>query len=280
MHPSLELHPPTPRRRRIPRAGLAILALALLAASAGTAAAKQVRYIGAHPIDAHGHYCHIGVAHVHVFAPARNDVRYRVHGGAYLFVGDPVAHGYDGPHTTYVGPHPIDVDVAVVGLAPDSDVEYCYLEGPHYHAWAPEGDASFVVSADAQWYVGTLPPRYREDRRRYVGINAFYAPIVYARPVVTVSPPVGWVGVGVGVDAHVVAPAVEVEASAPVVRAGLEVHVPVPTIEVGFGIGGGVVVEEHRHVHRDVVVHDHRHGGWGKPKKWKRGKHGRGHDHD
>ena len=46
------------------------------------------------------------------------------------FVGDPVAYKYDGPKHSYKGPHPIHVEAVVGG---DPDVEYCYIEGPHFH---------------------------------------------------------------------------------------------------------------------------------------------------
>jgi hypothetical protein len=217
---------------------------------AGAAEARQVRYVGVHPLPGKAKAtCHIEVAHVHVFAPERPDVLYRKQAGAYVFVGDPVAHGYDGPHQAYYGHHPLHVDVLVDGPAPsDDDLGYCYLDGPHFHAWAPPADVTFTMKGGAYWYVGAFPPEYKRERRRYEPINVYYRPIVYVRPEVAFdAPPPGYLGPVVDGHVAVDAPGVEpphVDVVAPAVRAGVEVHVPVPTIEVGIGVGlsGGVVV--------------------------------------
>jgi hypothetical protein len=243
-------------RHRSHLALASLAALAALAGGAGVASAKQSRYVGVHPQPKGKGTCFIDAPHVHAYAPSKGDVRYRTRAGVNVFVGDPVPYGYDGERSAYVGHHPLHVDVEVGGpTVVVEDPEYCYLDGPHFHAWGPPAEAHFELKTDAYWYVGTMPPRYQSDRRRYAEINAVYEPLVYVRPVVVIAEaPVGWFG------AVVVAPApvVEAEVHAPVVRAGLEVHVPVPTIEVGFGIGGGVIVDDHHH-HDTVIVHDHRH---------------------
>src|SRR5690606_5390568 len=110
--------------------------------------------------------------HVHVVAPRRAKVLYRVHDGAYAFVGDPVAYGYEGPRHTYYGHHPVHLDVIVDGAPPEADPEFCYLDGPHFHAWEPPAGVTFTVKGDASWYVGPFPPRYKQDKRRYGEINA------------------------------------------------------------------------------------------------------------
>lgn len=249
-----------------------IVALVALACWTSLAQAdkKQYRYVGIHPIakSAGGGVCHIQAPHVHVYAPIDVKVQFRDHDGWNYFVGDPVAYGWDGPKTSYYGHHPIPVDVIVADDHPDT--EYCYLEGPHFHAWAPPPKLDLELRAGAYWYVGTFPPAYAEGRPVYDPIDVVYQPIRYERPTVVVdAAPPGWYG------AIVVAPAPVVVAPRARVQAGVEVHVPAPTlrVEIGvptvqIGIGGGVIVHDH---------HDHHDHGWhgGKGKGWK--KRGRGH---
>jgi hypothetical protein len=247
-----------------------IVLAAVLATGVARAEAKQVRYVGVHPVPdkAGGGMCYIEAPHVHVYAPHKPEVLYRKHNGDHYFVGDPVAHSYDGPRHSYYGHHPIHVDVVVHdAVTLDPEPEYCYLDGPHYHGFAPPAGATFELKGEAYWYVGTYPAYYKQHKKRYVGINAVYRPIVYARPVIEVEPPVAYVGPVIAVGAPVIevaGPAVEVRG--PAVRAGVEVHIPVPTIEVGFGVGV-------HHVHS----HDCGHHGHGKFKRVKhkkfKGKH-------
>ena len=251
-----------------------IAALIALVCWVGAAKAdkKLHRYVGIHPIAkaAGGGVCHIQAPHVHVYAPIDVKVQFRDHDGWNYFVGDPVAYGWDGPKTSYYGHHPVPVDVIVEDDHPDT--EYCYLEGPHFHAWAPPPKLDLELRAGAYWYVGTFPPAYAEGRVGYDPIDVVYQPIRYERPTVVVdAAPPGWYG------AIVVAPApvVVVPARPARVSAGVEIHVPAPSlrVEIGvpsvrIGIGGGVVVHD-RHDHDDDH-HDHgRRGGKG---KWKRGR--------
>jgi len=248
-----------------------VAAAAVSLGAARTASADQVRYVGIHPVPAGG-FCYIEGPHVHVYAPAKTKdktrVLYRVHDGSYYFVGDPVAFGYQGPRHTYYGHHPVAVDVVVGDPRPQHEVEFCYLDGPHYHYYTPPSDISFVVDGGAYWYAGTYPPAYERDRKAYVAVNTVYEPIAYTRPVVTVAPPAVYLGPVVAVDVHgphghVVAPIAEVHGGVGVgVSAGVEVVVPAPTIEVGIGVPGVVVIEDDHH---------HHHG----KGKWK----GRGHRH-
>lgn len=216
-----------------------------------------------HPIPsaAGGGYCEIEAPHVHVFAPTK--LEYRVHGKDHFFVGDPVAYGYSGPRVAYKGHHPIHVH-AVVGDA-DEDVELCYIDGPHFHAFAPapEVKADFELVGDAYFFIGEPPPIYIEQRPAMVKINAIYQPLRYERPVITVEPPSAWIGIRFGAPAAVVdvrGSGVAVEA--PRVRAGVEVVVPAPSIEVnvglGFGMRGGVFVDEHPGRHRGHYKHKHK----------------------
>lgn len=235
--------------------------LFLLVAWAGTAEAKkQVRYVGPHPItleaSAKHTFCYIEVPHVHVYTPQK-DVLYREHDGANHFVGDPVAFGYDGPKHTYYGHHPIAVDVVLGEQELDGDeVEVCYLDGPHYHSFAPAAELKFEAKGGVHFFVGDMPAEYKKEKVKLAKINAVYKPIQYSRPVVVVDPPPTYHGevwvTPVAADVHVVGPAV---------RAGVEVHVPVPSIEVHVP---GVVIDTHVH-------HKHKHKKHG---KWKR--HGKG----
>lgn len=226
----------------------ALVAAALLApVGAGTAIAgptKQVHYVGIHPIpkSTGGGICYIEGPHVHIYDADK--IQYRDHEGAFYFVGDPVAYGYDGEHHAYKGHHPIYVDV-LVGGAPDT--EYCYLNGPHYHAFAPPEGPDFVLAGNAYFYVDPPPPVYVEARPAMMKINAIYEPIVYERPVITVEAPTGWIGARAEFLAPAPAVAVRGRASAGVVvappTAGISVHVvvpPPPSIHIGVGVGVGV----------------------------------------
>jgi hypothetical protein len=242
------------------RGRILIVTAIALAASAGLAAGgkgKQIRYVGVHPIvKAHGGgLCHIEAPHVHVYAPAE-PVQYRDHDGAHFFVGDPVAYGWDGDRTTYVGHHPIHADVVVDLAAAPGEPVFCYIDGAHFHTFAPPPviAADWKVAGNAYFYVGTPPPVYVEARPKHARINAIYQPIEYERPVVVVDPPAAWIGV------RFAAPVVVVDEPPPpphgdveiVVPAGVQVDVRPPSLSVGvdIGIGGGVVIGDgHGHGH-------------------------------
>lgn len=215
---------------------------------AADAEAKQWKYVGVHPLST-GVFCYIEAPHVHAIAPHRPKVLFRMHDDHYFFVGDPVAHDYAGHRHVYHGHHPIHVSVLFGD--PIDHVEYCYLDGPHHHAFEPPPRAGFTTESGVFWYVGDMPPRYRRGRRAYGRINVVYAELPYRRPVVTVSPPRGYV------DLHIVTPRVRVHAVPPhrrvSVRGSVGLHVPRPPV-VGVGVG---VQVGHRH---DVVVHDRRPG--------------------
>jgi hypothetical protein len=221
----------------------ALVATAAISLPADAGKSKQVRYVGIHPVPRSegGGFCYIEAPHVHIFAA--NKLEYRDHHGSNHFVGDPVAYGYDGPKHAYRGHHPIQVNV-VVG-DDDNDVEFCYLDGPHYHYFeAPEGP-EFKVVGDAYFYVGEPGPVYVEARPAMIKVNAIYTPLVYTRPEVNVEPPEGWIGVRFGVAPVVVAPVAAVEVRGPAVRIvapSVRVIVPPPPsvrVDVGIGIGFG-----------------------------------------
>lgn len=238
-------------------AAITFAAIAFLAPHA--ASAGQTKYSGVHPIAASpdGGFCYIEFPHVHVYAPEKVDVLYRVNNDHHHFVGDPVAFGYEGPKHAYYGHHPVVIDLSVHLHVGEPATDYCYIDGPHYHGYQPPPDLTFTLKGDAYWYIGKFPPGYHKHKKRLVAINAVYKLIVYTRPVVVFdAPPVGYVGPVV----EVAAPVVEVTVPPP--RAEIEVHLPVPSLEIN--VGGGVIID-HRHRHR------HRHGKHKKHKKFRKG---------
>jgi hypothetical protein len=191
--------------------------------------------------------------HVHVYAA--DTLQYRDHDGYHYFVGDPTPFGYKGPRYQYKGHHPIHVDL-VVGGAPDT--EYCYLDGPHFHSFAPpEGELTLV--GETYFYTAEPPKAYLEARPAMIKINAVYEPLVYVRPVVTVAAPVGWIGARVDVVAPVVvAPRAHAHVGAHV---GVNVGVVLPSVSVHIG-GPAVIVDgghRHRHRHHGKRWHKHKH---------------------
>lgn len=226
-------------------------------ASADGPKSKQVRFIGIHPIpkDRGGGLCYLEAPHVHVYAAPSAAVQFRDHHGANFFTGDPVAYGWDGPRHTYMGHHPIYVDAVIGDTTPHE--EFCFLDGPHFHAFAPPATVTgnFRVEGGALFFIGTPPPTYIEVRPAMAEINAIYRPIAYERPVVTVTPPQAWIGIRFPVVAvghghrhgrgrgngyghgHV-----GVGIAAP----SLSVDVALPSVSIGVGagvmVGGGVGV--------------------------------------
>lgn len=254
---------------------LIVLAISMaFGVSAVAGKSRQARFVGTHPIPASegGGFCEIEGPHVHVFAPTK--LEYRVHGKDNFFVGDPVAYGYAGPRFAYKGHHPIHVHAVVSD--DEDDVEYCYIDGPHFHAFAPapEVKADFQFVGDTYFFVGEPPPVYVEQRPAMVKINAIYQPLRYERPVVTVEPPGAWINLRYGAPGAVVdvrGPAAVVDVHGPAAavvieppRASVEVVVPTPSLEVNIGVGGGVIIDGHHH-------HDNgRHNGHYKGKKKRR----------
>jgi hypothetical protein len=234
---------------------------------------KHVRFAGIHPIPKSegGGMCYIEGPHVHIYAA--DPVEYRVHDNDNVFVGDPVAYGYEGPKFAYNGPHPIQIDAVVGGPAA---VEYCYIDGPHFHPYAPAEGPDFKMVGNAYFFVGEPPRAFIDARPRFVGINDRYRAFQYTRPVVAVEPPHGWVGV----RAEFVAPGVVVAPGAAVIgrpgvvverpgvvverpgvvveRPGVVVERPGvvverPGVRAGVEVHGGAVVDVH--AHGGVVVH-------------------------
>jgi hypothetical protein len=166
---------------------IVVVLVILLAASSASASSRRVAYSGIHPIPAAngGGLCAIEGPHVHLYRPEHAEEMFRVIGGAYVFVGDPVPYGYEGPKHAYAGPHPVPIDGS------DRDV-FCYLDGPHYHAYVSPASVGFVERGGAYWYVGAWPRSFQREGPRLTRINVFYKPLVYVRPVIVVAPPLGY----------------------------------------------------------------------------------------
>lgn len=237
-----------------------IMALAVAAPAAAKKYGKQVRFAGIHPVAKAegGGICHIEAPHVHIYQP--NKLEYRVVADNNVFVGDPVAYGWEGEKHAYKGHHPVQVNV-VAGIGEPSE-HYCYLNGPHYHSWEPTGP-DFKVVGDAYFYVGTPAPLYLEARPQYIAVNATYQPIVYTRPVVEVEPPSGWILIRPGFVIDVPAAVIVDDHpgrgnhrghAAVGVGVGVGVSVQVPSVSIGVNVGGPGV----------IVVPGHRQGGHGK----------------
>jgi hypothetical protein len=244
---------------------LVLVAFGLTTLAASAAEAKQYRYIRAHPLSAEA-FCYIEVPHVHAVPPFKK-VLFRVHDDHYYFVGDPVAYNGDGDRHVYHGHHPIDVRV-VIGR---DGHEFCYLDGPHYHFFAPPPAARFELKGGVYWYVGKMPRRYQREREIYGSINTIE--VRYRRPVVTIEPPPHYVELYVGAP-HLSVHAVghrshrvpHVRPHVPHVRPVVGVVAPRPHISIGVP-APSVHVE-----HRVSVGHSH---GRGKKKGHKKHKRGR-----
>ena len=233
---------------------------------------KSYKYQGAHPLSAQTEdgFCYIEVPHVHATnLPNKHRSLYRDHRGHHSFVADPVAYGYDGPRHSYYGHHPVAVEV-VLGennsYASGQQLEYCYLDGPHFHLFEPPAGLHFESKAGASWYIGELPEAYVEGKGEFAPVNRVYATLEVERPeVVFEEPPVGYVGPIL--DVHVVVPGAAVVVE-PVgvevqghgrghghadvhgeIRAGIEIRVPSPRIEIGVSVPGIVVGGDHHHDH-------------------------------
>lgn len=243
-----------------------VAAFVVSLATARAAEAKQVKFVGVHPIAAEygGGFCYIEVPHIHIYEPRDAGVQYRVHDGAYFYVGDPVAYGYDGPKHAYYGPHPVQVNAIVED--DDPDVVYCYLEGPHYHYYQPVAEAKFAVKGGVYWYTGDFDPGYERDRPKFAHINVEMKPIHYARPVVVVAPPPEYRGPIVEVDGpEVVVPVVEAHDGVGVggiigVHASVGVVVPAPSVDIHLGVPGAVIIEEDEHHYKHHHDEGHHYG--------------------
>lgn len=118
---------------------------ALVLAYAGPALADPRAYRGAHPVDLEGNWHLEGELHVHDDLPVGAEPFAELD-GALVFLGDPLAYGWDSSAWTYRGAHPIP---AALGRG------YCSIPGEHRHAFAPEGSYR-REPAGAYVFIGAL----------------------------------------------------------------------------------------------------------------------------
>lgn len=203
------------------------------------ASAKGVKYAGMHPRTgkADGGLCYIETVHVHALQPGR-EALYRQHDGIWIFIGDPVPFGYEGPKQKFYGHHPVTVNLVVPDFG--DDTVYCYVDGPHWHSYDPPDDHPFVKKEEVHYFSGEYPPEYHEDKKRYVAVNAVYRPLNYERPVVVEVAP---------------------EYRGPIID--VRINVPVPAVGVHIGVGAPVrpatvIVEEHHVHHGKHKKHKHK----------------------
>jgi hypothetical protein len=217
--------------------------VAWLALTGNVRADVIVHYDGPHPIDpgTHKGMCMIEGPHVHSYRPHKPVLYVKVK-GHWSFIGDPVEFEPEGPKYLYHSHHPVfwideDGDPTTVD-------HYCYITGPHYHVYAPPPEMKFVLKGGVYWYVGDRPTWYEARWRRRRHINRHYAVVHVPRPVITVEPPVGFVGVvvGPGVHAH---GHVGVRGGVHVVPPRVGIDVRLPGVGVVFGPGH----PRPRHVH-------------------------------
>ncbi len=240
------------------RLNLAGLSAMLLLAASGVAEAKQWKYAGMHPRSGQPSegLCHIELTHVHTAAPVNADVLYRTHDNVYVFIGDPTPFGYEGPKHAYYGHHPVVINVILNIEVEKDDVEYCYHDGPHYHAYEPPPRQEFVEKEDVAYYAGEYPEEYKRDNPKLVRVNTVYRNWSAPRPVVKVAPPPEYRGPIFQVSLNVPIPQVEVTVGARPVRHEV-------TILPGEPTPGYPAPHEHHdhcehHVHKKHKKHKHK----------------------
>jgi hypothetical protein len=164
-----------------------ILVLPLLLLLESAASANAVRFLGSHPIPnpAGGGYCYVEVSHIHHYRPTPEFLFQEVD-QQHVFTADPSPFSYDGERHAFYGHHPITTNDGAA-------LVYCFLDGPHYHPFAPPNEPDFVVKNGVTFYVGLFAPYFFQLKAR-VGraVNEFYQPHARLRPSIDVSPPPEW----------------------------------------------------------------------------------------
>lgn len=158
-----------------------------------------IEYQGPHPIDprlSQG-MCYLEGPHFHSYGP-HNEILYAHVGKYWAFIGDPVEYEPRAPKYGYYGHHPM--------FWLEEPEPYCFITGPHYHLYAPPPELAFKLKGGVYWYVGSQPDSYEDEVNK--DLDEYYATVKVAHPVVTVSPPQGFIGVVLTVPAVRIAPPV------------------------------------------------------------------------
>ena len=173
------------RSKRLTRLATAVV----VGCVAQAVVAAPTRFVGPHPIaeGAGGGYCVIEAPHLHAYAP-EHPIFYHPTSTGHAFIGDPTPFGYSGERHIFYGHHPVALDGNVS--------VFCFIDGPHYHAFAPPRGDDYAFVDGAAFYVGPLPTTYVDERaKRWKLVNDAFLPLAAFRPVVTVVvPPPEWRG--------------------------------------------------------------------------------------
>jgi hypothetical protein len=153
------------------------------------AATSPVHFVGPHPVAerAGGGFCYIEAAHIHSYAPDHSIFYLQTFTG-YAFVGDPTPFGYVGERHIFYGHHPLTVGV--------DDSAFCFIDGPHYHGFAPARRDDYDFVDGIAFYVGPLSADYVNERaKRWKRTNDEFSAFARFRPVIgVVIPPPEWGG--------------------------------------------------------------------------------------
>ncbi len=250
----------------------------------GRAHAEVIHYVGPHPVVS-SHIrgmCFIEGPHLHDYRPHKA-ILYVQQGDEWSFVGDPTEFEKESPRYVYYGHHPVFWTEPYASGPRVKVSPVCYISGPHYHWYQPGPNMQFALKGDAYFYMGPWLPGYRRHWRRHSPIDDYYASVEIVRPVITVTPPAGFIGVYAGPYRHGVHSHVEGRLYVPAPR--VEVNVPVPSLEIMVGgaathhyVGGPPVYRDDDHYYKVKRKHKVKGGPPPHAAAWgRRGFKGKGH---
>ncbi len=153
---------------------LILLSAMILAVIPAAAGAQTASYRGPHPVDLDGHWHLEDAPHEHaelVVGPQP----FGEADGLRLFLGDPIAFGWDGEVWMYRGAHPL----------PGGVPGYCAIPGAHRHVFAPEGrfrrasNGAHVYIGGLRGGVAMVRPERTVPRRPVVVAPAIASPAPY-----------------------------------------------------------------------------------------------------
>lgn len=117
-------------------------------------------YYGEHPVNGlYGDgFCFEESYHTHNYQPEYVDF-YVFQEGYYYYIGDPWFFAYPYHLYWFYDPHPVVINLIV---------HWCYIDGPHTHAFAPEPVKFFVFSDGAYMYYGQHLWNYKPEKKIYL----------------------------------------------------------------------------------------------------------------